>query len=85
MPAVAVRHERRRAEKRTKRPNQLYLGGAWLPGAPHHNTAGTPSPSPSGQYGPSPAGCDGDGLPEYYLCGKVSLHLFTFDTYSSSS
>lgn len=40
MPAVAVRHERRRADKRNKRPSQLYLGGPWLPPSP------SASPSP---------------------------------------
>lgn len=40
MPAVAVRHERRRADKRNKRPSQLYLGGPWLPPSP------VASPSP---------------------------------------
>ncbi|XP_070162928.1 uncharacterized protein [Polyergus mexicanus] len=62
MPAVAVRHERRRQEKRLKRPSQLYLGGQWLPplqGSP-------PTPSPHNNVDP---------LPELYLCGKISgLH-----------
>lgn len=60
MPAVAVRHERRRQEKRLKRPSQLYLGGQWLPplqGSP-------PTPSPHGHNNLEP-------LPELYLCGKV--------------
>ncbi|CAD6215890.1 GSCOCG00000707001-RA-CDS [Cotesia congregata] len=65
MPAVAVRHERRRQEKRLKRPSQLYLGGQWLPplqGSP-------PTPSPHGQNSHL------DPLPELYLCGKISgLH-----------
>ncbi|KYN13519.1 hypothetical protein ALC57_14223 [Trachymyrmex cornetzi] len=59
MPAVAVRHERRRQEKRLKRPSQLYLGGQWLPplqGSP-------PTPSPHGHNNLEP-------LPELYLCGK---------------
>ncbi|EFN62101.1 hypothetical protein EAG_04235 [Camponotus floridanus] len=64
MPAVAVRHERRRQEKRLKRPSQLYLGGQWLPplqGSP-------PTPSPHGHNNLEP-------LPELYLCGKISgLH-----------
>ncbi|EGI67669.1 hypothetical protein G5I_03714 [Acromyrmex echinatior] len=60
MPAVAVRHERRRQEKRLKRPSQLYLGGQWLPplqGSP-------PTPSPHGHNNLEP-------LPELYLCGKL--------------
>ncbi|TGZ52743.1 Uncharacterized protein DBV15_02517 [Temnothorax longispinosus] len=61
MPAVAVRHERRRQEKRLKRPSQLYLGGQWLPPL----TGSPPTPSPHNL----------DPLPELYLCGKISgLH-----------
>ncbi|XP_032665812.1 uncharacterized protein LOC116841678 [Odontomachus brunneus] len=64
MPAVAVRHERRRQEKRLKRPSQLYLSGQWLPplqGSP-------PTPSPHGHNNLEPR-------PELYLCGKISgLH-----------
>ncbi|KAK0167950.1 hypothetical protein PV327_001799 [Microctonus hyperodae] len=66
MPAVAVRHERRRQEKRLKRPSQLYLSGQWLPplqGSP-------PTPSPHGQNG------NLESLPELYVCGKISaLHI----------
>lgn len=60
MPAVAVRHERRKGqEKRSKRPSQLYIGGYWLP-------PNSPSPTPSnGPYD------DSDRLPEFYICGKV--------------
>lgn len=65
MPAVAVRHERKRQEKRLKRPSQLYLGGQWLPppqGSP-------PTPSPHGHNS------NLEPLPELYLCGKISgLH-----------
>lgn len=62
MPAVAVRHERRKGqEKRSKRPSQLYIGGHWLP-----PTSPSPTPSPG-------ANEDGvDRLPELYICGKVS-------------
>lgn len=60
MPAVAVRHERRRQEKR-KRPSQLYLGGQWLPSA----QGSPPTPSPHGHHL--------EPLPELYLCGKVSI------------
>lgn len=73
MPAVAVRHERRRQEKRLKRPSQLYLGGQWMPplqGSP-------PTPSPHGQNSHL------DPLPELYLCGKVfylDLVLRSFTT-----
>lgn len=59
MPAVAVRHERRRQEKRLKRPSQLYLGGQWLP--PLQGSPPTPSPH------------NLDPRPELYLCGKVTL------------
>ncbi|XP_078042239.1 uncharacterized protein LOC144472775 [Augochlora pura] len=65
MPAVAVRHERKRQEKRLKRPSQLYLGAQWMPplqGSP-------PTPSPHGHNSHL------DPLPELYLCGKISgLH-----------
>nr|XP_008200535.1 PREDICTED: uncharacterized protein LOC100141755 isoform X2 [Tribolium castaneum]XP_015837851.1 PREDICTED: uncharacterized protein LOC100141755 isoform X2 [Tribolium castaneum] len=63
MPAVAVRHERRKGqEKRSKRPSQLYIGGHWLP-----PTSPSPTPSPNGPHD------DGtDRLPELYICGKVS-------------
>lgn len=64
MPAVAVRHERRKGqEKRSKRPSQLYIGGHWLP-----PTSPSPTPSPG-------ANEDGtDRLPELYLCGKVRTY-----------
>ncbi|XP_022916549.1 uncharacterized protein [Onthophagus taurus] len=64
MPAVAVRHERRKGqEKRHKRPSQLYIAGHWLP-----PNSPSPTPSPNG-----PGNCDvDDRLPEYYVCGKVS-------------
>ncbi|XP_073998396.1 uncharacterized protein isoform X2 [Rhodnius prolixus] len=62
MPAVAVRHERRRQEKRNKRPSLLYLQ------SPHSRSA-TPSPlqsPPASHHFP----------PELYVCGKVSvLHV----------
>ncbi|KAL3274604.1 hypothetical protein HHI36_015985 [Cryptolaemus montrouzieri] len=62
MPAVAVRHERRKGqEKRTKRPSQIYIGGHWLP-----PNSPSPTPSPNGPYD------DNDRLPEFYICGKVS-------------
>lgn len=63
MPAVAVRHERRKGqERKQKRPNQLYLAGHCLP-----PTSPSPTPSPNGPT------CDTDDrLPEYYVCGKVS-------------
>lgn len=63
MPAVAVRHERKRQEKRLKRPSQLYLGGQWMPppqGSP-------PTPSPHGHNSHL------EPLPELYLCGKVKI------------
>ena len=66
MPAVAVRHERRRQEKRLKRPSQLYLAGQWMP--PPQGSPPTPSP-----HGPNL-----DPMPELYLCGKVST--FTMST-----
>ncbi|XP_076636978.1 uncharacterized protein LOC143349526 isoform X2 [Colletes latitarsis] len=69
MPAVAVRHERKRQEKRLERPSKLYLtlhlGGQWMPppqGSP-------PTPSPHGHNNHL------EPLPELYLCGKISgLH-----------
>lgn len=69
MPAVAVRHERRKGqEKRSKRPSQLYIGGHWLP-----PMSPSPTPSPNGPHLDSD-----DRLPEYYLCGKVPTILFYF-------
>lgn len=74
MPAVAVRLERRKAEKRLKRPSQLYLAGY-----PHlRQQSASPSrvtsPSPSPLL--SPPRIDDDQLhhqlPEVYVCGKVS-------------
>ncbi|KAF2901465.1 hypothetical protein ILUMI_04719 [Ignelater luminosus] len=64
MPAVAVRHERKKGqEKRCKRPSQLYIGGHWVrPSSP------SPTPSPNGQNLDN----TDERLPEYYLCGKVS-------------
>ena len=67
MPAVAVRHERRKQEKRNKRPSQLYLAGYGLkhPSPPSRGSSPTPSPlqSPPNQH---------DELPqEFYVCGKV--------------
>lgn len=68
MPAVAVRHERRKGqEKRSKRPSQLYIAGHWLP-------PNSPSPTPS-------PGTNDDGterMPEVYLFGKVSYLVYYF-------
>ncbi|KOX77503.1 hypothetical protein WN51_09827 [Melipona quadrifasciata] len=66
MPAVAVRHERKRQEKRLKRPSQLYLGGQWMPppqGSP-------PTPSPHGHNSHL------EPLPELYLCGKFKSYEY---------
>lgn len=72
MPAVAVRHERRKGqEKRSKRPSQLYIGGHWLP-----PNSPSPTPSPSGVPYDDGGGGDGDRLPELYICGKVSIDTF---------
>lgn len=70
MPAVAVRHERKKGqEKRCKRPSQLYIGGHWVrPSSP------SPPPSPNGQNLDN----TDERLPEYYLCGKVSLDMSSF-------
>lgn len=64
MPAVAVRHERKKGQdKRCKRPSHLYIGGHWVrPLSP------SPTPSPNGQNLDN----TDDQLPEYYVCGKVS-------------
>ncbi|KAK4873615.1 hypothetical protein RN001_012975 [Aquatica leii] len=64
MPAVAVRHERKKGQdKRSKRPSHLYIGGHWMrPSSP------SPTPSPNGQNLDN----GDDRLPEYYVCGKVS-------------
>ena len=67
MPAVAVRHERRKQEKRTKRPSQLYLGGYGLkhPSPPSRGSSPTPSPLQS------PPNQNDDPPQEFYVCGKV--------------
>ncbi|XP_011502542.1 PREDICTED: uncharacterized protein LOC105365943 isoform X2 [Ceratosolen solmsi marchali] len=65
MPAVAVRHERRRQENRIKRPSQLYLGGHWT--QPPQMSPLTPNSYIQNKHIES--------LPEVYLCGKISgLH-----------
>ncbi|XP_075231440.1 uncharacterized protein LOC142330201 [Lycorma delicatula] len=61
MPAVAVRHERRRQEKRTKRPSLLYL-----------QSPPSRSPTPSPLQSPPSVTCS-QPPPEVYVCGKVSL------------
>lgn len=58
MPAVAVRHERRRQEKRHKRPSLLYL---------QSNRSRSSSPSPV-QSPPTPYSSP---QPEIYILGKV--------------
>ncbi|XP_054281574.1 uncharacterized protein LOC128999208 [Macrosteles quadrilineatus] len=64
MPAVAVRHERRRQEKRTKRPSLLYL-----------QSPPSRSPTPSPLQSPPSVPCS-EPPPEIYVCGKVSvLHI----------
>ncbi|XP_031789497.1 AP-3 complex subunit mu-1 isoform X6 [Nasonia vitripennis] len=60
MPAVAVRHERRRQENRTKRPSQLYLGGQWTQTS--QGSPLTPSSYTQNKHDES--------APEVYLCGK---------------
>lgn len=60
MPAVAVRHERRRQEKRTKRPSLLYL-----------QSPPSRSPTPSPLQSPPSVPCS-QPPPEVYVCGKVT-------------
>ncbi|KAK7571194.1 hypothetical protein V9T40_014798 [Parthenolecanium corni] len=60
MPAVAVRHERRRQEKRSKRPSLLYLQST-------QSRSNSPSPVQS-----SPALYSPPQL-EIYILGKISL------------
>jgi hypothetical protein len=71
MPAVAVRHERRKQEKRNKRPSQLYLAGYGLrhPSPPSRGSSPTPSPLQS------PPNQNDDVLQEFYICGKVMTHF----------
>lgn len=66
MPAVAVRHERRRQEKRSKRPSLLYLQST-------QSRSSSPSPVQS-----SPGLYSTPQL-EIYILGKVSTEiLFAF-------
>ncbi|XP_049855301.1 uncharacterized protein LOC126335871 [Schistocerca gregaria] len=82
MPAVAVRHERRKQEKRAgggggggRRPSQLQLQLAALKGRGSPPSRAT-SPSPSPQSPPSVRQLDDPFSREIYVCGKVSiLHL----------
>lgn len=71
MPAVAVRHERRKQEKRGKRPSQLYLAGYGLkhPSPPSRGSSPTPSPLQS------PPNQQDDAHHEFYICGKVNHSL----------
>ncbi|KAG8252791.1 hypothetical protein J6590_048290 [Homalodisca vitripennis] len=59
MPAVAVRHERRRQEKRNKRPSLLYL-----------QSPPSRSPTPSPLQSPPSVPCS-QPPPEVYVCGKM--------------
>ena len=71
MPAVAVRLERRKAEKRLKRPSQLYLGG--YPHLRQQTTSPSRATSPTPSPLLSPPRTDEEHyLPEIYVCGKVS-------------
>nr|CAD7409758.1 unnamed protein product [Timema cristinae] len=73
MPAVAVRHERRKQEKRTKRPSQLYLGGYGLKQSSPPSRGSSPTPSPLQS---PPSNLPDDNPNEFYVCGKVSvLHI----------
>lgn len=76
MPAVAVRHERRKQEKRNKRPSQLYLAGYGLkhPSPPSRGSSPTPSPLQS------PPTQNDDVLQEIYVCGKVMTHFIPHTT-----
>ncbi|XP_026288768.1 uncharacterized protein LOC113213807 isoform X2 [Frankliniella occidentalis] len=71
MPAVAVRHERRKQERRHKRPSQL---GIQSPPADSLDNVGLGLGVASPEPLQSPL--QQDGRQEYYICGKVSvLHL----------
>lgn len=83
MPAVAVRHERRKQEKTKKRPHHLYLGTREKqsppsrPSSPSQSRAGTPTPSPANSPIQSPNETNDDDdieePQEYYLFGKVPI------------
>lgn len=70
MPAVAVRHERRKQDRRKKRPSQL---GIASPPADSVDSVGLGLGSPEPLQSPPH---HQQGREEYYVCGKVSvLHV----------
>ncbi|XP_059477150.1 uncharacterized protein LOC132197700 [Neocloeon triangulifer] len=88
MPAVAVRHERRKQDKKKSRPGHLYLANYANKQA---TSSGKSSPCPSRGGSPSPGSAGGGLSPivttpphaaespqteEFYVCAKVStLHV----------
>lgn len=68
MPAVAVRHERRRQEKRSKRPSLLYLQSTQS-----RSTSPSPVQSSPGLYSTPQL--------EIYILGKVSDKLLSISRF----
>ncbi|CAB3366390.1 Hypothetical predicted protein [Cloeon dipterum] len=89
MPAVAVRHERRKQEKKKTRPGHLYLANYANKQATSSSRTSSPcpsrggSPSPGSAGGPNspivttpPHGIDSPQTEEFYVCARVStLHV----------
>jgi hypothetical protein len=89
MPAVAVRHERRKQEKKKARPGQLYLANyaskqatsSSRTSSPCPSRGGSPSPgsqgtSPLTHTPPHPEDPTSPNGEEFYVCARVSvLHV----------
>lgn len=89
MPAVAVRHERRKQEKKKTRPGQLYLANYTSKQATSSSRTSSPCPSRGGSPSPGSQGTsplahtpphpDDPTSPngeEFYVCARVSvLHV----------
>ncbi|XP_065339684.1 uncharacterized protein LOC135939306 [Cloeon dipterum] len=86
MPAVAVRHERRKQEKKKTRPGHLYLANYANKQATSSSRTSSPCPSRGGSPSPGsanspivttpPHGIDSPQTEEFYVCARVStLHV----------
>lgn len=87
MPAVAVRHERRKQEKKKTRPGHLYLANyankqattSSRTSSPCPSRGGSPSPGSAGGLSPTittPPHADSPQTEEFYVCARVSaLHV----------
>lgn len=89
MPAVYVRHERRKQDKKKKKHPHINLSfyrkkqhnPPSRGGSPCHSRAGSVTPSPTTQspQQPFPENEDDDIPQEFYVCGRITLlHLVVF-------